>query len=165
MTANAASSGVRVREASLYDYEAMIALFDELDEIHRQARPDLFRAFDGPARTREQIEQWLIAPNSTVLVAQSGQAVVGLAVLLTRPASLFAGAVPRRVVEVDNLVVRADQRGRHIGHRLLDAAREWSRRRQATHLEVAVHAFNRDARRFYEEFGFEPSVDRLMIAA
>ncbi len=148
------TAGVRVREASLDDYEALIALFDELDEIHRQARPDFFRAFDGPARTREQIEQWLIAPNSTVLVAQHGQAVVGLAVLLTRPGSAFSGALPRRVVEVDNL-------GRH----LLDAARDWSRRRHATHLEVAVHAFNRDARRFYEEFGFAPSIDRLVLSA
>lgn len=159
------SSRVRVREASLDDYEALIALFDELDEIHRQARPDFFRAFAGPARTREQIEQWLIAPNSTVLVAQHGQAVVGLAVLLTRPGSAFSGALPRRVVEVDNLVVRADRRGRRIGRHLLDAARDWSRRRHATHLEVAVHAFNRDARRFYEEFGFAPSVDRLVLSA
>lgn len=165
MTANASNSRVRVRKASLDDYEAMIALFDELDDIHRQARPDFFRAFDGPVRTREQIEQWLIAPNSTVLMAQSGQAVVGLAVLLTRPASQFVGAVPRRVVEVDNLVVRADRRGRRIGHRLLDAAREWSQRRHATHLEVAVHAFNREARRFYEEFGFAPSIDRLVLSA
>ncbi|MFO1161210.1 MAG: GNAT family N-acetyltransferase [Reyranellaceae bacterium] len=156
---------VRVREASLDDYEALITLFDELDEFHRQARPDFFRPFDGPARTREQIEQWLIAPNSTVLVAQTGQAVVGLAVLLTRPASGFSGALPRRMVEVDNLVVRADQRGRRIGHQLLDAARDWCRGRHATHLEVAVHAFNRDARRFYEDFGFAPSVDRLVMAA
>lgn len=155
---------VHIREASLDDYEALIALFDELDGMHRQARPDFFRAFDGPARTREQIEQWLIAPNSTVLVAQSGQAVVGLAVLLTRPASGFSGAVPRRVVEVDNLVVRADQRGRRIGHRLLDAARDWSRGRHATHLEVAVHAFNRDACRFYEKFGFAPSMHRLVLS-
>jgi GNAT superfamily N-acetyltransferase len=165
MIATSSRERVRVREASLDDYEALIVLFDELDEIHRQARPDFFRIFDGPARTREQIEQWLIAPNSTVLVAQSGQAVVGLAVLLSRPASLFVGAVPRRVVEVDNLVVRADRRGRRIGRRLLDAAREWSRRRHATHLEVAVHAFNRDARRFSEEFGFAPSIDRLVLSA
>ena len=41
------------------DYDALVALFDELDEFHRQARPDVFRRFDGPARTREQIEQWL----------------------------------------------------------------------------------------------------------
>ncbi|MFI5033042.1 MAG: GNAT family N-acetyltransferase [Reyranellales bacterium] len=45
------------------------------------------------------------------------------------------------------------------------AAVEWSRQRRATHVEVAVHDFNRDAKRFYENFGFLPSVDRLVLAA
>ena len=50
---------VHVRTATLGDYDVLVALFDELDEIHRQARPDFFQPFDGPARTRQQIEQWL----------------------------------------------------------------------------------------------------------
>ena len=137
---------VHVRTATLGDYDVLVALFDELDEFHRQGRPDFFQSFDGPARTRQQIEQWLSEPGSTVLVAERGADVIGLAVLLTRTPSLFAGAVPRKVIELDNLVVRAGQRG-------------------ATHVEVAVHAFNRDARRFYENFGFAPSIDRLVLAA
>jgi GNAT superfamily N-acetyltransferase len=156
---------IRVRQASLRDYEELCALFDQLDEIHREARPDMFQPFPPPARTREQVACWLAQPGSTVLVAQSEQGVVGLAVLLTRVPSGFAGAVPRKVIEVDNLVVRADQRGRRVGRRLLAAAVEWSRQRRATHVEVAVHDFNRDAKRFYENFGFLPSVDRLVLAA
>ena len=156
---------IRVRLASLRDYEEMCALFDELDEIHRQARPDIFQPFPPPARTREQVAHWLAQAESTVLVAQSEEGVVGLAVLLTRTPSGFAGAVPRKVIELDNIVVRADQRGRKIGRRLLAAAVEWSRQRRATHVEVAVHDFNRDAKRFYESFGFSSSVDRLVLAA
>jgi GNAT superfamily N-acetyltransferase len=156
---------IRVRTATLGDYEALVGLFDELDELHRRARPDFFRAFPGPARTREQIAQWLRGPGSTVLVAESGEDVAGLAVLLTRPPAFFAGAVPRKVIELDNLVVRADRRGRRIGRQLLVAVIDWSRRQGATHVEVAVHAFNRDARRFYEGFGFAPSIDRLVMAA
>jgi GNAT superfamily N-acetyltransferase len=156
---------MRVRTASLRDHEAMCALFDELDEFHRQARPDMFQSFAGPARTREQVARWLSEPGSTILVAESEEGVVGLAVLLTRTPAVFAGAVPRKVIELDNLVVRADQRGQKIGRRLLAASVEWARGRKATHVEVAVHAFNRDARRFYEAFGFQPSIDRLMLAA
>ena len=110
-------------------------------------------------------DHWLAQPDSTVLVAQSEEGVVGLAVLLTRTPSGFAGAVPRKVIELDNLVVRSDQRGRRVGRRLLAAAVEWSRQRRATHVEVAVHDFNRDARRFYENFGFASSIDRLVLAA
>ena len=156
---------VRVRPASLDDYDALVGLFEELDAFHREARPDFFQPFEGPARTREQVERWLGDPASTVLVAESGEGVVGLAVLLTRPPSPFAGAVPRKVIELDNLVVRADQRSRRIGQHLLVAVMEWSRRHRATHVEVAVHAFNRDARRFYENFGFAASIDRLVLAA
>lgn len=156
---------LHIRSATLGDYDALIGLFDELDEIHRQARPDFFCPFEGPARTRGQVERWLAEPGSTVLVAERGADVVGLAVLLTRPPPAFAGAVPRKVIEVDNLVVRADQRGWRVGRRLIDAAVEWSRRRGATHVEVAVHAFNRDAWRFYETAGFAPSLVRLARAA
>ena len=156
---------ILVRTARMGDYDALVALFDELDELHRQARPDVFRPFEGPARTREQIEQWLVGPGSTVLVAESGLDVVGLAVLLTRPPSPFAGAVPNKVVELDNIVVRADRRGQGIGRQLLEAAVVWSRGQGADHVVVSVHAFNRDARRFYETFGFAPSIDRLVLAA
>jgi len=156
---------IRVRQASLRDYEELCQLFDQLDAIHREARPDMFQPFPPPARTREQVAHWLTQAESTVLVAQSEDGVVGLAVLLTRVPSSFAGAVPRKVIELDNLVVRADQRGRRVGRRLLAAAVEWSRQRRATHVEVAVHDFNRDAKRFYENFGFLPSVDRLVLAA
>lgn len=156
---------VRVREASIADHDSLCALFDELDAFHREARPDFFRVFDGPARSRDQIARWRDGPGSTVLVAEAGAGVIGLAVLLSRPPSGFAGAVPRRVVEVDNLVVCAEARGCGVGKRLLDASLEWSRRQGATHFEVAVHAFNRDARRFYERFGFVDSIHRLMMAA
>lgn len=156
---------MRVRIASLRDHDALCALFDELDEFHRRARPDMFRAFAGPARTREQVARWLSEAGSTILVAENEEGVVGLAVLLTRPASNFAGAVPRKVIELDNLVVRSDQRNRKIGRRLLAATMDWARDRKATHVEVGVHAFNKDARRFYEGFGFQPSIDRLMLVA
>jgi GNAT superfamily N-acetyltransferase len=88
---------------------------------------------------------------------------VGLAVLLTRTPSAFAGAVRRHVIELDNLVVRGDWRSREVGRHLLEAVRQWSQEQDATHVAVAVHVFNRDALRFYERFGFFPSIDRLAL--
>lgn len=146
------------------DYDALVALFDELDEFHRLARPDIFRRFDGPARTREQIGQWLAGPGSTVLVAEMDREVVGLAVLLTRPPPGFAGAVPLKMIELDNLLVRSGLRSRGVGRQLIGATVDWSRAQGASHIGVAVHAFNRDARRFYERAGFAPSIDRLVLA-
>ncbi len=75
---------IRVRPASVGDHEALCRLFDQLDELHRQARPDMFQPFPPPARSREQIARWLAQLDSTVLVAQSGEGLIGLVVLLTR---------------------------------------------------------------------------------
>lgn len=155
---------ITIRAARLEDYEALCALFDELDAFHRLARPDFFRPFDGPPRTREQVERWSGGPDSTILVAEGEGEVIGLAVLLTRTPSAFAGAVPRHVIELDNLVVRGDWRSRQVGSHVLEAVMQWSRKQGATHVEVGVHAFNHDARRFYERFGFAPSIDRLVLA-
>lgn len=159
-----AALDIRIRLASMRDYEELCGLFDELDALHREARPDLFRKFDGPPRTREQVAQLLASRDSTILVASAAGSLAGLAALLTRAPSTFAGAVPRHVIELDNLVVRSDCRGRRVGRRLLAAAVEWARQRRATHLEVAAHAFNSDAIGFYTAFGFTPSIERLMLA-
>jgi GNAT superfamily N-acetyltransferase len=43
-----------------------------------------------------------------------------------------------------------------IGRQLIDATIAWSRAQGARHVGVAVHAFNRDARRFYERAGLPP---------
>ncbi|TWT10817.1 GNAT family N-acetyltransferase [Reyranella sp. CPCC 100927] len=159
-----AALDIRIRTATLRDYEELCALFDSLDAVHREARPELFQEFDGPARSRDEVARLLADRESTILVAAAADGLAGLAVLVTRPASAFAGAVPRRVIELDNLVVRETSRGRRVGRRLLSAAVEWSRQRRATHVEVAVHEFNTEAIRFYAAFGFAPSVKRMMLA-
>lgn len=150
---------VAIRPAHPADHAALCVLFDELDALHRRIRPDLFRAFGGVARPLAEIERWLAGPGSTVLVAEESDGLVGLAVLLARPPSPFAGAVPRKVIVIDNLVTRADRRGLGIGGKLVDAAMAWARAVDATHVELGVHAVNRDALRFYEHAGFAVSVN------
>jgi GNAT superfamily N-acetyltransferase len=135
---------IRVRLASPRDCEALGALLDD------------------PAHAREQVLTWLQSPGTTLLVAQSELGVLGVAVLLTRIVPKAGGGL-HKVVEVDNLVVRADQRGRRIGRRLLAAVVEWSRQRRAVQVEAVVGEAG--ARRFYESFGFAASTDRLVLAA
>ena len=125
---------------------------------------ELCDLLDNPAGAREQVLTWLESPGTTLLVAQSEIGLLGVAVLLTRIVPV-PGAGAHKVVEVDNLVVRADLRGRRIGRRLLAAAVEWSRQRRAVQVEAVVGDVNREGRRFYESFGFATANDRLVLAA
>lgn len=112
--------------------------------------------------SREQVLTWLETPGTTLLVAQSELGVLAVAVLMTRLVPL-EGMGAHKVIEVDNLVVRADQRGRRVGRRLLAAAVEWSRQRRAVQVEAVVG--EGPAKRFYENFGFAVANDRLVLAA
>jgi len=134
---------IRVRLAGPRDCEALAGL---LESPHARA----------------QVLAWLETPGTTLLVAQNELGVLGVAVLLTRLVPKPGGGL-YKVVEVDNLVVRADQRGRRIGRRLLAAVVEWSRQRRASQVEAVVG--EGDGRRFYESFGFALSADRLVLAA
>jgi len=140
---------IRVRLAGPRDCEALVALLD--DPAHARE-----------AHAREQVLGWLETPGITLLVAQSELGVLAVAVLLTRIMPKPGGGM-HKVVEVDNLVVRPDQRGQRIGRRLLAAVVEWSRQRRAVQVEAVVG--EEGARRFYESFGFAQSVDRLVLAA
>ena len=119
---------------------------------------------DNPEHAREQVMTWLESAGTTLLVAQSEEGLLAVAVLLTRIMPKPGGGM-NKVVEVDNLVVRADRRGQRIGRRLLAASVEWARQRRAAQVEVMVGDVNRDARRFYRSFGFAPMADRLVLAA
>ncbi|MFZ5781532.1 MAG: GNAT family N-acetyltransferase [Pseudomonadota bacterium] len=135
---------IRVRLAGPRDCEALSGLLDDA------------------AHAREQVMAWLETPGTTLLVAQSEHGVLAVAVLLTRIMPKVGGGM-HKVVEVDNLVVHAEQRGQRIGRRLLAAVVEWARQRRAAQVEVMVG--EGEARRFYESFGFAAAEDRLVLAA
>lgn len=140
----AAHLAIRVRLAGPRDLEELCGLLDDREHA------------------REQVLTWLETPGTTLLVAQAEEGVLGVAVLVTRLVPLH-GTGAHKVIEVDNLVVRSDQRGRRIGRRLLAAAVEWSRQRRAVQVEAVVG--EGAAKRFYENFGFAIANDRLVLAA
>jgi GNAT superfamily N-acetyltransferase len=160
-------AAVIIRHAIDADYEDLCPLLAGLDAYHRAARPDLFQAADGPARTRAFIAGLIAGPDSTILVAEapqeSGGVLAGFAMLLLQVRSGLPIVVPRRLVVVENLFVDDDHRRAGIGRALLDRARAWAVARHAGHVEIAVHEFNRDAVRFYEALGYETSTRRLLL--
>ncbi len=145
-TAAAPPLSIRVRLAGPRDTEVLCELLD------------------NPDHARQQVLTWLETAGTTLLVAQSEVGVLAVAVLVTRLMPKPGGGM-HKVVEVDNLVVRADRRGQRIGRRLLAACVEWSRQRRASQVEVMVGDTNQSARRFYESFGFAAANDRLVLAA
>jgi hypothetical protein len=58
------------REASQEDYEAVCALLAQVDRIHAEALPEVFRPVEGPARSREWFAAMLAAEHTALFVAE-----------------------------------------------------------------------------------------------
>jgi GNAT superfamily N-acetyltransferase len=133
----------------------------ELQEFERQIDD---RLRPGRSIAAEYLEQMLRRCREcagTILVAESGGAVVGFATVLARVPCTELDDPPGEHAVVTDLVVRADFRRRGIGEALLREAERWARAAGAAELRVGVLSANRAAGRLYRRAGFKPYLETL----
>lgn len=53
------------------DYAGLNVLFEEIDEYHREALPQICRNPDGPARTRDFLLGVLAEQNAVIFIAET----------------------------------------------------------------------------------------------
>ncbi|MDK3018582.1 GNAT family N-acetyltransferase [Pseudodonghicola flavimaris] len=123
---------------------ALMALSEELGDIHRATAEDLLRLGWGPA------------PAFRAVLAEASERIVG-AVLYSPYVSTVKGAAG---VYVSDLWTAETMRGQGLGPRLLAAAlRDGGATWGARFLKLDVYHSSPDARRFYDRLGFRPARD------
>jgi ribosomal protein S18 acetylase RimI-like enzyme len=151
-----------IRRATHADLPRIVELFAQVDELHRQALPWLFRKLDEP-RTREMLERFIVGSDCATFVASAsdGEPVVGVLVVMVREVVKAPIVRPARVADIENLLVDSAARRQGIGKSLVRAALAWSREVHAERTELGVYDFNEGARQFWESMGFETVFRRM----
>jgi ribosomal protein S18 acetylase RimI-like enzyme len=121
----------------------------------------VFRVGDGAARTEDFIFKLIEDEDTALLVAETGEEVVGLVHVVTRAASDFSCVVPRRYANVESLAVRAGSRRQGIGSALMEEARRWAAGKGLAGIELTVWEFNTGALALYEELGYTTASRKL----
>jgi GNAT superfamily N-acetyltransferase len=153
---------ITIRQATGDDYEALCALLEEVDALHREQVPQVFRRPAGPVRERDYIDGLLADESAGLFLALADGRPAGSLLVLLRDAPPIPILVPRRVAVVDNLVVKASFRGSGVGRALMDRAEAWAAQHGAGAVELSVFEFNRQAIGFYESLGYE-TITRRMV--
>ena len=146
---------ISVRRATANDYNSLCELFDEIDALHRDNLPHIFKKPGGAAREQDYYSGLIADKNVGLFVAEADGNLVGFVHAIVRDTPAFPVFVPRRYAIVDGIVVKSEFQNRGTGKMLMDKMQEWATAKGATSIELNVYEFNATAISFYERLGYQ----------
>jgi ribosomal protein S18 acetylase RimI-like enzyme len=155
---------ITIRRAVPDDYDALCEIFDEVDRLHRECLPHIFRKPAAPVRDRAFLLNQISDENVGLFVAETGGQVVGLVHVLVRDTPPIPILVPRRVASIDSIGVEQRFTRAGIGRALMRQAEQWARDQGASAIELSVYEFNQAAQALYRNLGYQTQNRRMSRA-
>ncbi len=150
-----------VRLAAKNDLDGMVAVWEEAEELHRSALPNIFKQA-GLEHDRSYLANLVEDQNSCVLIAVTpDQEVIGVLHGVLRDAAPISILAPRCYALINNLVVKKTYHRAGVGQALMEAAHAWAAERGATEVELNVWEFNQGAIAFYERLGYSTASRKM----
>ena len=143
-----------IRRAVLSDIPDILKLLVQVNMVHVDGRPDLFK---GPTTkyTDEQLADVLGDENRPVFVyADASGRILGHAFCEIRDVPETNVLKSIKEIYIDDLCVDENARGRHIGSRLCDHVKNFALEIGCYNVTLTVWAENKKAIGFYEKYGF-----------
>lgn len=150
---------IAVRRAQPKDAESLGRLSAEVQALHAEAMPELFKPANPNAFA--VAGEMLDDPDTVLFVAEADTAVVGYVYgeIIRRSESRWRYA--QELLYLHQIGVRADYREQGIGLKLLEAVTETAEARGVRTLNLDVWSFNERAVVFFRRCGFSPYNERL----
>jgi GNAT superfamily N-acetyltransferase len=150
-----------VRLATLSDAALLSSLNADVQRLHAQAAPWLFKP-PGPDTFTPAVASALLArPGNLVFIASIGPEPAGYAhaEVLHRAETPFQYAYDE--VHLHAISVQPAWRRRGVGKALIEAVRQGAESRGVALLTLGAWSFNAAARAFFREQGFAPYMERM----
>lgn len=138
-------TGISIRRALTSDLAALLPLIKALDAHHVEIMPENFKAFDGPTRPVELLENKVLSPDNALFIALNGTTIVGFVDVQKSSNPTFPMFVQKNFALLDNLFVASEFRGAGLAHTLFEKAKEWAKEQGYTNLQLKVYNKNEAA--------------------
>ena len=139
-----------IRKAIDEDAKEIISLLKEVLEIHASIRPDLFKS--GTCKYKEEdILNKLKDINTPIYVAEEDNKFLGY--LLCEIIEINdANRNKMKVMYIDDIAVKKEHRGKHIGEALFNFIKEEAKRLNCYEITLRIYEGNDAAMSFYLEY-------------
>ena len=146
-----------IRRAELRDIPGLMQLLLQVDMVHHNGRPDLFK---GPATKYTEAELAdILANDSTpvfVLTDDADSRVLGHAFCIMQQHENDHVLTDIRTLYIDDICVDENARRQHVGRRLYDAVLAYAKEQGCYNVTLNVWTCNPGAQAFYESCGMKP---------
>jgi ribosomal protein S18 acetylase RimI-like enzyme len=128
----------------------------EVHNHHYESHPDVFKPYDVDTFL-PWYEEMLAKDTTLALVAFYKNEPVGYALLFIKKIT-YSPFVKDSFssIHIDQMGVNESFRGKGIGKKLMEEVRNIAKERGVSRIQLSVWSDNAQARRFYENLGFEP---------
>lgn len=144
-----------IRRATFRDIDRLNDLLFQVQKIHADKRPDIFKQGAKKYTVRE-LETIIADDRTPVFVYESDQGVQGYAFCIYRTTEENDQLHRRRTLYIDDLCVDQEARGRQIGTALYQHVRETAARTGCDSVTLNVWEVNPSAMAFYRKMGLSP---------
>ncbi|MCM1184097.1 MAG: GNAT family N-acetyltransferase [Roseburia sp.] len=141
---------IHIRNAKPDDYAAVEAIMKQVQQMHIDWRPDIYKYSDTvlPLEVYEQAVR-----DGTFFVAECDGTTAGILFILYRSVE-SPNQVARTVLFIDSMAVDERYRGKGIGHAFFDFLKALKKQKGCDGIELQVNAKNRAAYKMYADYGF-----------
>lgn len=133
----------------------MIALLKQVGQVHREIRPDIFRA-DAQKYDETALKELLQDPSRPIFIAEKEGRVLGYCFCIHKNYLDDPVLADRKELYIDDLCVDEACRGNGIATRLYRHVTEYAKMSGCQFITLNVWAGNDNAQKFYEHMGMTP---------
>ena len=144
-----------VRKANEMDIPGILELLVQVDMVHHNGRPDLFK---GPATkyNREELVQIIVDPGTPVFVCVDEEKVLGHAFCMHKQEMDNSVMTDIKTLYIDDICVDEKSCGKHVGKMLYEYVKNYAKENGFYNITLNVWTCNPGAMRFYEAMGLVP---------
>ncbi|MFT6925320.1 MAG: GNAT superfamily N-acetyltransferase [Psychromonas sp.] len=146
---------MQIRNAVIEDYESLLELFRELDELHANIDSSRVQKHNGTARNKEEFARYMTGKNAELFICMEEDEIAGFANTVFHYIEDDRFRVGRNFVLLDNLFVKSAHRRKGVGAALYQHVLKWAESNGTSNIEIQVFWGNELARNFYEKLGFK----------
>lgn len=144
-----------IRRAKNEDIDRLNALLYQVQQLHADGRPDIFKK-GAKKYTTEELKAIIADDMTPIYVDEEDGTVVGYAFCIYQITRESEQLHPRKVLYIDDLCVDAPYRRKHIGEKLYHYVLDVAKKNGCDSVTLNVWRVNPSAEKFYQKMGMEP---------